>query len=52
MLVAIMDFYKQKFVTGYWKTNQNVTFGLFRIIGPADSYTHTLPMHCCINRLS
>ena len=37
------------YVTGYWKTDQNVTLGPFHFIGPADRYTHTLPMHCCIN---
>ena len=40
------------YVTGYWKTDQIVTLGLFHFIGPADSYTHTLPMHCCIDRPS
>ena len=39
-------------VTGYWKTDWNVTPGLFHFISPADSHTHTLPVHCCINRLS
>ena len=29
-------------VTGYWKTDWNVTPGLFHFIGPADSHTHTL----------
>ena len=40
------------YVTGYWKTDQNVTLGLFHFIGPADSYTHTLPVPCCIDRPS
>ena len=40
------------YVTGYWKTDRNVTFGLFHFIGPADSHTHTLPVHCCIDRPS
>ena len=39
-------------VTGYWKTNQNVTLGLFHFVGPGNRHTHTLPVHCCINRLS
>ena len=39
-------------VTGYWKTDRIVTLGLFHFIGPADSYTHTLPVHCCIDRPS
>ena len=37
------------YVTGYGKTDQIVTLGLFNFIGPADSYTHTLPMHCCVD---
>ena len=40
------------YVTGYWKTNQNVTLGQLHFIGPAKSHTHTLPVHCCINGLS
>ena len=27
------------YVTGFWKTNQNVTQGLLHCIGPANSYT-------------
>ena len=30
-------------VTGFWKTNRNVTRGLFHFIGPANSYIPTLP---------
>ena len=30
------------YVTGYWKTNHNVTLGLLHFIGPANSYTHAL----------
>ena len=29
------------FVTGFWKVNQNVTLGLFYVIGPADRYSYT-----------
>ena len=29
------------YVTGFSKTNQNVTLGLFHFIGPANSYTFT-----------
>ena len=29
-------------VTGYWKTDQIVTLGLFHFIGPANSTTHAL----------
>ena len=39
-------------VTGYCKTNRIATLGLFHYVGPADSYTHTLPVHCCIDRPS
>ena len=39
-------------VTGYSKTDHNVTFGQLLFIGSANSHTHTLPMHCCINGLS
>ena len=40
------------YVTGYWKTDHNVTLGLLLFIGPVNSHTHTLPVHCCINGLS
>ena len=40
------------FVTGFWKTGRIVTLGLFHFIGPANSYTHTLPIHSAITRLS
>ena len=36
----------------YWKTDWNITLGLFYFIGPADNHTHTLLKHCCINRFS
>ena len=39
-------------VTGFWKMNQNVTLGQLHFLGPANSHTHTLPMHCCNTRLS
>ena len=41
-----------KIVTGYWKTDHNVTLGQLHFIGPANSHTHALSMHCCITRLS
>ena len=34
------------------ETDQIVTLGLFHYIGPANSYTHTLPIHSGITRLS
>ena len=40
------------FVTGYWKTDRIVTIGLLHFIAPANSHTHTLLVHCCINRLN
>ena len=38
-------------MTGFWKTNQIVTLGLFHFIGPANSYTCTLHIHSAITRL-
>ena len=38
--------------TEFWKTNQNVTLGLFHFIAPANSHTYTLPVYCCIIKLS
>ena len=40
------------YVTGYSKTDHNVTFGQLLFIGSANSHTHTLPMRCCITGLS
>ena len=40
------------YVTGFWTTNWNVILGLFHFIAPANSHTHTLPVYCCIIRLS
>ena len=34
------------------KTDHVVTVGLFHFIGPASSYTHTLPIHSAIIRLN
>ena len=42
---------QEEYVTGFWKTNQIVTLGLFRFIDPANGYTHTLPIHSVITRL-
>ena len=39
------------YVTGFWKTDQIVTLGLFHFIGPANDYTCTLHIHCAIARL-
>ena len=45
--------YGGTYVTGYWKTDHNVTLGQLHFIGPTtNSHTHTLPVHCCINWLS
>ena len=40
-----------KYVTGFWKTDRNVTLGLFHFIGPANGYTHTLHIRTAIVRL-
>ena len=34
-----------KYVTGYWKTDHNVTLGQLHFTGPANSHTHALSMH-------
>ena len=39
------------YVTGFWKTDQIVTLGLFHFIGPANGYTCTLHIHSAITRL-
>ena len=40
-----------EYVTGFWKTDQNVTLALFHLIGPANAYTHTLHIRTAIIRL-
>ena len=40
------------YVTRFWKTNQIVILGLFNFIDPANTYTHTPPIHSGITRLS
>ena len=40
------------YVTGYWKTDYNVTLGQLHFIGPANSHTRALSMHWCITGLS
>ena len=44
---------KITYVTGFWKTNQIITLGLFHFIGPANAYTllHYMHIHSAINRL-
>ena len=37
-------------VTGFWKTDQSVTLGLFHFIDPANGYTHTLHINSAITR--
>ena len=39
------------YVTGFWKTDQIVTLGLFHFIGPANGHTCTLHIHSAITRL-
>ena len=36
------------YVTGFWKTDRNVTLDLFHFIGPANGYPHTLHIHTAI----
>ena len=43
---------KLYYVTGFWKIGQIFTLGLSHFIGPAINYTHTLPIHSAITRLS
>ena len=33
------------YVTGFWKTDQIVTLGLFHFIGQTNGYTRTLHIH-------
>ena len=42
---------KNKYVTGFWKTDQIVTLGLFHFIGPANGHTRTLHIHSANTRL-
>ena len=39
------------YVTGYWKTDHNVTQAQVHFIVPANSLTHALPMHSVLARL-
>ena len=43
---------KSTYVTGYWKTDHNVTLGRLHFIGPANGHTHPLSMHHYIIGLS
>ena len=36
------------YVTGFWKTNQNVILGLFHYTVPANSHTHTCTTSSCL----
>ena len=54
VLIAVICMYHvctKAYVTGFWKTGQIVTLGLFHFIGPANGYTCTLHMHSAITRL-
>ena len=37
-------------MTGFWKTDQIVTLGLFHFIGPANAHTRTLHIHSAITK--
>ena len=52
LLNNIIEVHTYIYVTEYWKTDHVRTFGQLLFIGPANSHTHTLPVHCCINGLS
>ena len=39
------------YVTGFWKTDQIITLGLFHFIGPANGYTCTLHIYRAVTRL-
>ena len=40
------------YVTGFWKTDRNVTLSQLQFLVPTNSHTHTLSMHRCNTRLS
>ena len=40
------------YMTGFTKTDHDVTLGQLHFIGLANSHTPTLSMHCCIDGLS
>ena len=50
-MYVCMHAYIYTYVTGFWKTDQIVTLGLFHFIGPANGYAHTLHIHNAITRL-
>ena len=37
------------YVTGYWKTDHNVTLGQLHFIGPANSHTHAYTIHALLH---
>ena len=55
-IVAMTILHQHKYihavnVIGFWNTEQIVTLGLFHFIGPANGYTHTLPIQSTITKL-
>ena len=52
LIMYVYDVSSMVYVTGYWKTDHNVTLGQLHFIGPANSHTHALSMHSCITGLS
>ena len=54
MLLLILRFILSlsPYVTGYWKTDRNVTQSKVYFIIPANSHTHALPMQSVFARLS
>ena len=51
-IIIIHSSHWTTYVTGYWKTDHNVTLDQLHFIGPANSHTHALSMHWCITGLS
>ena len=51
-VTLVSSVHAYNYVTGYWKTDHNVTLGQLHFIGPANSHTRALSMHCCITGLS
>ena len=51
LMITQLSTHKRTHATGFWKTDQIVTLGLFHFIGPANGYTCTLHIHSTIIRL-
>ena len=49
--LLLMGDFNSKNVTGFWKTDQSVTLGLFHFTGQTNGYTRTLHIHSVSIRL-